>query len=64
MFFLSSIPSYFSSFAILLGLETGLIEEMSGGTSSGEDDHSASHILGALGSEDTLLRGVESPPID
>ena len=42
----------------------GMIGEMSVGTSSGEDDHSVSHISGALGSEDTLFRGVESPPID
>ena len=40
------------------------VGEMSGGTSSGDDDHFTSHISGALGSEDTLLWGVESPPVD
>ena len=37
---------------------------MSGGTSFGEDDHSVSHISRALGSEDTMLQRVESPPVD
>ena len=38
--------------------------EMSEGASSGEDDHSVSHISGAWDSEGTMSRGVEFLPME
>ena len=51
-------------FPFLLGLEEGFTGEMSEGASSGEDDHSMSHLSGAWDSEGTMSRRVESPPVE